>query len=289
LINKVVPVAVLAMVSAACSDAGDGTVTVSSEKGGGTALLEAIAAAQEDVGSYEFTMTMRMDDALVTSSGAATYGPDLSDFGLTTSMDLGAGGEMTMLMVDSQVYLSLPPEAGMPVNVPWITIDPDGADSLSQQLGVLAERLGSSAEFQERFLENAALITIEEIGSASVDGVDTTEYLMTVDVEDVADFLDLPEGEEAPFDELTYTLWVDEDYLPRRLTSDLGGLGEIEMRFSNFGVDVEVEAPSVDEVTDFDALMDELRSELEGLAELEGLTEREVNELLEHLQSSIVG
>jgi hypothetical protein len=285
--NKVVPVVALAVGLAACSDASDDdVVTVSSEKGGGAALLEAMAAAQEEAGSYEFTMSTGVEGSTVTGTGAATYGPDLSEVNLTMTMDIG-GSETTMLMVDGQIYVSMSPEAGMPVDVGWIIIDPDGSDPLSQQLGGLADEFGSSTDFQERFLEQAELITFEEVGTESIDGVDTTEYLMTIDAEDVGTFLDL--DEDLPFGDLTYSLWVDDDYLPRMLRSDLGGFGEMEMRFSNFGADVDVEAPPADDVTDFGSLMESLMSELEELADLEGLSEDEIEELLDQLQSSLVG
>lgn len=103
--------------------------------------------------------------------------------------------------------------------------------------------VGSSASVDEQLLTHAEVISVEEVGPEAIDGVGTTEYLLTIDADDVGDVIDVPEGEEVPFDELTYSLWVDDDHLPCQLVSDLGGAGEVQMRFENFGADVDIAAP----------------------------------------------
>ncbi|HMG29090.1 MAG TPA: hypothetical protein VK585_03080 [Jiangellaceae bacterium] len=40
-----------------------------------------------------------------------------------------------MLVVDRQIYMRFPPEAGLPAETPWVTIDPSGDDPLSQAFG----------------------------------------------------------------------------------------------------------------------------------------------------------
>lgn len=60
------------------------------------------------------------------------------------------------------------------------------------------------------------------------------------------------------------------------------------MRFENFGADVEIAAPPDDEVTDFGALLDDLLAELEELADVEGFSEEELDDLLEELQDALV-
>jgi hypothetical protein len=56
--------------------------------------------------------------------------------------------------------------------------------------------------------------------------------------------------EDLPIDELTYTLWVDGDDLLRRITSDLGGHGTMDITAFGYGESVEIEAPPTDQVTD---------------------------------------
>jgi hypothetical protein len=60
--------------------------------------------------------------------------------------------------------------------------------------------------------------------------------------------------EDLPFDEVTYSLWVDGDDLVRRVTSDLGGYGTAEATIFGYGEPVEIEAPPADQVTDASTL-----------------------------------
>lgn len=256
-------------------------------KGGGAELLEAIAAAQEEAGSYEFTLDLDVEGEQVTGSGAATAGAQPSDVALTLTMDV-AGSELTMLMADGQMYMSLPAAAGLPTDATWLSLDPDGDDPLSQQFGQMLAEVGSSASVDEQLLTHAEVISVEEVGPDAIDGVDTTEYLLTIDADDVGDVIDVPEGDEVPFDELTYSLWVDDDHLPRQLISDLGGVGAMQMRFENFGTDVEIEPPPEGDVTDFGTILDELIRELEELTDVEGFSEDELDDLLEELEDALL-
>ena len=72
-------------------------------------------------------------------------------------------------------------------------------------------------------------------------------------------------ADELPFDEVTYSLWVDDD-LVRRIQSDLAGYGSTDGRIFAYGEPVEIEAPPSDQVTDVSTLF-------------EGLSEEELAEL----------
>jgi hypothetical protein len=54
--------------------------------------------------------------------------------------------------------------------------------------------------------------------------------------------------EELPFEELTYSLWVDDSFVPRKMSSDMGGIGSLEVRPFGVGKPVEIEAPPADQV-----------------------------------------
>lgn len=274
--------AVLALSRAAC---GDDTIAVSSEKGGGTELLEAMAAAQEEAGSMRFEMTMEVMGELINGSGAASAGPDPATESMTMTMNM-AGEELAMRIVDGQLYMNLPPEAGLPTDKPWLTFDPAGDDAFSQEMGGLMDQMSMGTDLQDQFVQQSDLISFEEIGSATIDGVDTTEYLMIIDFEDVPEFMDLPAEAASLLEDLTFSLWVDGGYLLRQLRSDLAGFGLMEMRFFDYGADVAVEAPPADEVADFGSIMSELMADLEGLEELEGLSDDELAELLDELESA---
>jgi hypothetical protein len=196
---------------------------------------------------------------------------------MTMTVAIPAEGELSVLLVDGQFYMGFPPDSGFPTEKPWITIDPEGDDLFSQAFGSMVEQLTDTTAATDQFTQHADLFTVEEVGSDSIDGVEVTEYLVTVAAEDIAEVLELPAEAELPAEELTYSLWVDEDALSRRLTSDLAGEGSMEMTFFDYGEPVEVEAPPADQVTDFATMLEEeLGVSLddlseEQLAELEGL------------------
>ena len=246
-------------------------VAIGDGKGGGAELFAAMVAAQEEASSYKFEMQMAIEDVQVDASGAAQYGASTDDVDMTMTMsmpldDLGTGasnGEFAMLVVDGQIYMRFPPEAGLPAETPWLTIDPGGDDPLSQAFGAMSEQLSDSAAIQRQFAEHADLFTVEELGPDSASGVDVTKYRVTLNAEDLGEFSDIPgaEGlstEDAPFDELSYTLWLDADSLPRRIDAAFDGTDFMEMRFFGFGEPVEVEAPTADQVTDFARILGDL-------------------------------
>jgi hypothetical protein len=109
------------------------------------------------------------------------------------------------------------------VPTPWLKIDPDGGDPISAELAPLRAVL--------RILRSGLVVT--------------------VDVSEIpADELGRAAPEDLPFDELTHSLWVGDDDLVRRMTSDLGGYGTTDTTIFGYGEPVEIEAPPADQVTD---------------------------------------
>jgi len=91
-------------------------------------------------------------------------------------------------------------------------------------------------------------VQVEELGGQSLQGARTTGYRLTFDLEKVAERLGITEVRQAEVE-----VWVDEDsryavQLTFRLELDLGGGStklEIVSNFSDFGTEVEIEAPEV--------------------------------------------
>jgi hypothetical protein len=250
------------------------TIAVSSEMGGGAELFQAMADAQLEAGSFAFEMRLDVEGEQVTGSGAAQYGDDLASVELTMTMDVAGEGEMAARLVDGRFFITMPPEAGLPTEKTWLTIDPSGDDPLSRAFGAQVDKLADSTAVTEQLVQNAEVYTVEEVGPDTIDGVEVTEYLLTADPEDAAQILPLPPGEAPPVDELTFSLWVDGDALPRRMSSDLDGYGAMEMTFFDYREPVEVEAPPADQVTDFATMLEE-----ELGVSLDDLSEEELAEL----------
>jgi hypothetical protein len=74
-------------------------------------------------------------------------------------------------------------------------------------------------------------------------------------VNDVAAFEGLPAAQASG--DLSYTMWVGGDNLPRRMTTTVDGTAVIDMTFSNFGTDLDVEAPPAEDVMDLSEMMNQ--------------------------------
>jgi hypothetical protein len=217
-------------------------------------FVAAISSAQREAGTWQMEMTFESEDLEFDATGASRY-PDsgqVPDLSMTMNLP-EEGEEMEMVVVDEIFYLRLPPEAGVPT--PWLKIDPDGGDPISAELAPLIEQMTSSADLEQSFESFAAASSIERGDADLIDGVDVTEYVVTVDVSEIpADELGGAAPEDLPFDELTYSLWVGDDDLVRRMTSDLGGYGTTDTTIFGYGEPVEIEAPPAGQVTDASAL-----------------------------------
>jgi hypothetical protein len=230
-------------------------------------LMAAISSAQREAGTYQMEISNDFEGLEFDATGAVRYpdsgqAPDLS---LTMNLPPEQGGEIAMVLIDGSAYLRPPPDTGLPT--PWLKIQPDGSDPISAQMAPLIEQMTSSADFEQYSEAFGSATSIDQVGTNLIDGVDVTEYLVTVDVSEMpADALGGVAPEDLPFDAVTQSMWVDEDNVVRRITSDLGGYGTMDTRYFAYGEPVEIEAPPWDQVTDLSTLF-------------EGLSEEELAEL----------
>jgi hypothetical protein len=265
------------LIVAGCGQGAATTIALAEGKGGGAELFSAMAEAQEEAGSYRFEMTMDVEGTEVRGSGEASVGSGPSDQAMSMTMSMPGGmGDFETRVVGTTIYMSTG-MFGMPGDDRWLVLDPEGDDPFSQMLGDVNDLL-AGADLQSQFSQYSDLMEVEEIGSDTVDGTDVTEYAATTDVEAALEMMgmsdQMPEGAEV--DEVTYSLFVDDEALTRLMRSDLGGLGTMEMRFFDYGEDVTVEEPPADQQTDFITYFEELtgqelsEEELAELAEIMG-------------------
>jgi hypothetical protein len=215
-------------------------------------LMAAVSSALREAGTFQLEMTS--ESLNIDGTGAARYpdsgqGPDLS---MTMNLPPEQGGEIEMVVIDESVYLRLPPDVGLPT--PWVKVQSDGSDPLSAQMAPLIDQMTSSFDLEQSFETIAAASSIDRGDTDVIDGVDVTEYVVTVDVSKLpADQLGGVAPEDLPFDEVIYSLWIDDDDLLRRYTNDLGEV-TTDTTIFGYGEPVEIEAPPPDQVTDASTL-----------------------------------
>jgi hypothetical protein len=143
----------------------------------------------------------------------------------------------------------------------WVSMSPDELSTSSPGAG-----LGSYDP--SKLLESLRGVAGEPevVGTEEIDGVQTTHYRATMDLADAV--AKAPESERARLQaqldqldgaEVPVDVWIDGDGLPRRMRMDMGGLASsmgstdggavMTMDFYDYGVPVDIQVPSPDDVT----------------------------------------
>jgi len=265
-------VAAAGLIVAGCGQGAATTIALAEGKGGGEDLFAAMAKAQQEAGSYRFEMTMGVEGTEISGSGGASVGSGPTDQAMSMTMSMPGGmGDFETRVVGTTIYMSTG-MFGVPGDDQWVVLDSQGDDPFSQMLGDVDDLL-AGADLQSQFSEYSDMMEVEEVGSDTVDGTDVTEYAVTTDVEAALEMMGMSDQmpEDVELDEVTYSLFVDDDALTRMVRSDFGDVGTMEMRFFDYGEDVTVEEPPADQQTDFITFFEELTGQElseEDLAEL---------------------
>lgn len=207
---------------------------------------QVVTDAQLEAGTATFEATLGMSGEQVQLSGEMETGESLDDSAMSMQMEAPGMGDIDMILVDGTMYMNL----GKLSNGKYAATDLDDPQGLGAMLGGLDQL--NFAE-QTKALEGA-IEDFETGGTETIDGVETTEYVLTVDVATLNEQMEGPLGDmdmgaAGLPDTLEYAFWVGEDGLPRRLTMDLGAAGTVEMEMSGWGEPVDIEAPAPNEIS----------------------------------------
>jgi hypothetical protein len=244
------------------------------------AVLDAMTAVYE-AESYHQELRMSMSAGGESFSITADADVDNATKQAAMTMDLGMmGGEMEMVMDDGVIYMRSPAFEGAPT--PWVSLDPSKMDpAVAGQFGGFGAGTTDPSAYAGLF---AGVFDVKASGEADIDGIATTRYTGTIDLQKVLEGFANVVGEDADaktteqleaaveqFEALgiegkiPFQIWIDEEGLPRRqrITMDFGdlvpGTGDAEMEmtvdYSAFGEPVDVELPKASEVTDVTKMM----------------------------------
>ncbi len=244
------------------------------------AVLDAMTAVYE-AGSYHQELRMSMSAEGQSFSITADADVDNATRQAAMTMDLGLmGGEMEMIMDDGVIYMRSPAFEGAPT--PWVSLDPSKMDpAAAAQFGGFGAGTTDPSAYAGLF---AGVFDVKASGEADIDGIATTRYTGTIDLQKVLESFAEVVGEDADaktteqleaaveqFEALgidgkiPFQIWIDDEGLPRRqrITMDFGdlvpGTGDAQMEmtvdYSAFGEPVDVELPKASEVTDVTKMM----------------------------------
>jgi hypothetical protein len=203
---------------------------------------------EETLRSYTVAMTMNMGAQSLDMSGDV----DLSEGEPSIDMDMTMPGmgEITMVVVDGVVFLSMPglTQEGMFMEVPPEQLGDAGAT---------LEEVDITATWDA--WEGAQQIIF--VGEEDVDGTQMRRYEVTVDTQAALDASgqtgdDAAAASAAIGEEIVYDVWVDDDDLMRRVTFAMEG-ATTELLVSNWGEEMDIQAPEADQIEQSGATTDE--------------------------------
>lgn len=300
-------VAVAALVLSGCgsgSDQGAAVVVHDGEVSSAALLSASETTAAVTSGRIRMTADIQGGDASAPSGTITAEGAfDTAAGRSTMEVDLGSavaglnggelpsgladafGGTVTTVQDGTTIYLRWPGLQLLGVSTPWVSYDLEAlASGTGMDLGALSG--GIDAQSGRSFLESLRGVgaTVEERGTETVDGVDTTVYGGLIDPARALD--EVPEADRGAMEqalgsvgvgEIPFQAWVDADGIVRRLQLDLsvddaGNGSAVSMSTTIELLDVgqpqTIEVPPADQVTPFsDSLLGGLAQRFGGLGE----------------------
>ena len=184
---------------------------------------------------------------------------DLRNTRMRATMEMGGGLPQMELALDGTVMYMKMQGLKEALGAEWVKFD---LKAVGEEMGLDFEQLmqlgqGSPAE-QLKYLR--AMADLEDLGTETIDGVETTHYKGVIDLRKYPDTL--PEAERAEArrtvdklvelsgDATTPTeVWIDEDSLVRRQKMTVKqkqpaeSTTEMDIRYSDFGKRVDIEVP----------------------------------------------
>lgn len=240
------------------SDAGSKTDGSQSDSGRQTPsqVVQATNKKTTQAGSarVSITTTLGSDGKSQAVTGRGVM--DLADG--TSELTMGDASQQLEQRVVDQVLYQKPPkgQGGLPGGKSWMKIDlkrlrASGASG-SSQVSDPSDSFAYSKSLSEK--------DVKKVGDAKVHGVSTTHYQVMLDIDKLAkgDAKQAKKMREQLGDDVPVDLWIDDKGLTRRqqialsAKSSKGGDGQVKtvMDFSDFGTDVDVDAPASDQTVD---------------------------------------
>ncbi|MCK1814008.1 hypothetical protein N0X72_11680 [Streptomyces carpaticus] len=281
--------ALLAGTAACSSDSGSSDAKGNggdSEAGSGTSArsafeaLTAAARTTDEITSADVVSVSRQGGTEAVLDGSLSWADGVEMTAVMTGDEfgsaLGGSGEIDVVWVDGVMYMNLGPQfAAESDGRPWMSMDmvalmeEAGEEGLGAALSTSMDQGAQSpAEQMAMLLESD---DVEWIGEEELDGATVNHYKGTLAIEEVYElqgtFDGLSEEERASLLDLlseqgteVYELevWLNEDDFPVKVSQSYDtamGPAEQETTYSNFGTEVNAEAPPADEVIDFVELM----------------------------------
>jgi len=262
----------LAMTLSACGDdGGSANNSGGNGNGGGSVAAASLADLAKSIGeqtsetnSAHMTITADAAGQQLSGEGDLSMAADKA----AMSMDMTTPeGTMSMVLLDNVFYLKLPQE--LEPGKAWVKIDTKDDNPIAKALGGLTEQMSKNADPRatlEQFEKSGEITDTKE---EELDGVQTTHYTVTVDVEKLAANQEDPTMKSAMdqaiqggLKDFPVDVWINEDDLPVRFVMDMptpnpatGKSESVKMQidYTDWGKPVDITAPPAAEIAELPA------------------------------------
>lgn len=212
----------------------------------GADFYPSVMAAMKEAETFNFATTSGASGQTQDMTGQARFG----DNGVEMKASSTGAQAMELILLDQVMYMKSP-ELG--TGDKWIKIDLSDPNSLFGMIGKATD-----PEVMFKAMEEPK--KLELVGSEEVDGVETNRYKITLDPSKYVDAMGFPASMADMLPkELVTEMWVDGDNLPRKFSQTLeipsvsGGPATSqtsEGTYSDFGTEVDIQAPPAEQVTE---------------------------------------
>lgn len=201
------------------------------------------------------TMSLDSAGARMSGDGVVDYASEPASMRMSMEADVFGDEPLEMVLVDNVMYMKMPQTGDK-----YVSFDLDDPDSPFGTM--MAESMDPSKQL-EVLQEGIEGVTFA--GEEDVDGESMERYSAVVDPGAVLEGMQGTEGQQDVPEsmmpqELAYDLWFDDEGRMRRMTSDMGALGSIEMTLDDWGTEVDIQAPPADQVTTMEDMMGSMSS-----------------------------
>jgi hypothetical protein len=190
--------------------------------------------------------TMDAGGQHVTMTGQGAFGGDASKM----AMQLGtAVGSVEMRLVDKAIYVKPPASAQghLGTDKPWIKLGGSN-DGLSQLIDGGLDQLANQNDPSTFLNEISQGGKVTRTEKTTLDGQSVTHYTIAVDTAKAK--ADLPPQLAGAVSPMTVDLWLNGQNLPLQVTAAAGDTYSAKIHYTDWGGQVDVQAPPADQVAD---------------------------------------
>ncbi|MGI8328510.1 LppX_LprAFG lipoprotein [Actinomadura scrupuli] len=188
-------------------------------------------------------------------TGQLRFRPTLAE---SLTVDSGAGGQVQVVLVDDVLYMKSPAFQQLANGKPWVKLS---LTELGSKSGINFDSVIKQAQ-QNNPADQTKLLTaskdVTKVGTETIDGVRTTHYTGTVNVQEGLGKFDAKTRDQFQqlyqklgTDKIGFDVWVDGDSLTRKMINKVNtsqGQVNTTMLFSDYGKPVTITAPPAGEV-----------------------------------------